>query len=79
MTPEAMYTPNERERRKALILSGNTCSSRNRVAWSLSMEALMQLRPKRRDPTHKELLFGACCAADDARKPRPRRKRRRTA
>lgn len=79
MTPEAMYEPEERERRLALIRSGNTCASCNGVAWSLSLEALMELRPKRSDPTQTELLCGGCIAADDAKKPRPKRKRRRAA
>lgn len=79
MTAEAMYTPEERERRKALIQFNNGCARCSRVAWSLSLEARMQLRSKRNDPTRKELLCGECCAADDAKKPRPKRKRRRAA
>ncbi len=43
------------------------------TAYTLSREALMQLRTKRSDPDKKELLCGECCAKDDAmatRKPR---------
>jgi hypothetical protein len=79
MTSESMYTNEERERRLALIRTGNTCAYCNRVAWSLSLEALMQLRPKRNDPDQKELLCGECCAATDAKRPGPKRKRRRRA
>jgi hypothetical protein len=79
MTPEAMYTPEEHERRRALIQFNNTCAQCNNVAWSLSLEAAMQLRPKRSDPKRKELLCGGCCAADDPKKPGPKRKCRRVA
>lgn len=61
------YSIEERERRKALLISNNACSRCDAVAWSLSLEAQMQLRPRRSDPTQKELLCGQCCRRQDAK------------
>lgn len=61
------YTPEERERRRALMVNNNTCQRCDRTAYTLSREALMQLRPKRSNPDKKELLCGECCAKGDAK------------
>lgn len=45
----------------------NTCARCERVAWTLTLEALMQLRPKRNDPAKKDLMCGECCAKQDAK------------
>jgi len=82
-----MYTPEERERRKALLKYDNVCARCKRAAWSLSLEAAMQLRPKWKDPEKKELVCGECCKASDAaavkkaqkKERRRRRKARRSA
>ncbi len=83
MTKPSRYSPEERERRKALVVCNNTCARCDRTAWSLALEALMELRPKRGDPFRKELVCGPCCyeqdrrAADAAKKQRRAEKKQR--
>lgn len=74
---DSMYSDEERERRKALIACNNECARCGGVAWRLSLEAEMQLRPKRNDPRLKELVCGECCRKQDAATTRQARRERR--
>lgn len=67
MTGKPIYNPTERARRKALIESGNECGRCGKVAWSLSLEAQMQLQPKCGRPKLRELVCGDCRRKEDAK------------
>lgn len=68
---QPMYPSDERDRRKALIESNNTCARCGHVAWSLQLEAAMELRQTRRDPRKTEIVCGSC-AEKAEQKPRRR-------
>ena len=68
MTGNPIYNPGEWARRKALIESGNECGRSGKVAWSLSLEAQIQLQPKCGRPQLRELVCGECRRKDD---PKP--------
>ena len=79
MNDTKMYPTEERARRKALIQFNNACQRCGRTAWSLTLEAKMELGPKRGDPSRKELVCGECAYKKDRQAADLARKRRRSA